>query len=93
MTVTDSYADPVDSQKGASLHEGQRVFERYVLEEMVGRGSMGIVWKAHDQTLDRIVALEFLPDRIHRDSRARDDLKRETRRCVLSILCRAKNCV
>lgn len=82
MTVTDSYTDPVDSQKGASLHEGQRVFERYVLQEMVGRGSMGIVWKAHDQTLDRIVALEFLPDRIYRDARARDDLKRETRRCL-----------
>ena len=82
MTVTDSYTDPVDSQKGASLHEGQRVFERYVLEEMVGRGSMGIVWKAHDKTLDRIVALEFLPDRIYRDARARDDLKRETRRCL-----------
>ncbi|EDY21508.1 serine/threonine protein kinase [Chthoniobacter flavus Ellin428] len=82
MTATDSYPDLVDSQEGVASHEGQRVFERYVLEEMVGRGSMGIVWKAHDQTLDRIVALEFLPDRIYRDAVARDDLKRETRRCL-----------
>ena len=82
MTATDSYADLVDSQEGAAPHEGQRVFERYVLEEMVGRGSMGIVWKAHDKTLDRIVALEFLPDRIYRDAVAREDLKRETRRCL-----------
>src|SRR5947208_2882029 len=82
MTVTDSYADLVDSQEGASLREGQRVFERYVLEEMAGRGSMGVVWKARDKTLDRIVALEFLPDRLYRDAAAREELKRETRRCL-----------
>ncbi|HSI14926.1 MAG TPA: serine/threonine-protein kinase [Chthoniobacter sp.] len=82
MTVTASYPDLVDFPEAASLREGQRVFERYVLEEMTGRGSMGIVWKARDKTLDRMVALEFLPDLIYRDAATRDALKHETRRCL-----------
>lgn len=81
MTATDCCAD-VDLPEDASLREGQRVFERYVLEERVGRGSMGIVWKARDKTLDRFVALEFLPDILYRDAWAREDLKLETRRCL-----------
>lgn len=82
MTATDSYADLLDSPEAASLRGGQRVFERYVLEEMIGHGSMGIVWKARDKTLDRMVALEFLPDLIYRDAATRDALKHETRRCL-----------
>jgi serine/threonine protein kinase len=82
MTATDSYADIVDAPECASLREGKRVFERYVLEEKVGRGSVGVVWKARDKTLDRIVALEFLPDRLYHDAAARDELKRETGRCL-----------
>ena len=82
MTATDNYADIVDAQECTSLREGQRVFERYVLEEMAGHGCMGTVWRARDKTLDRIVALKFLPDRLYRDTAARDELKRETRRCL-----------
>ncbi|MEP6671313.1 MAG: serine/threonine-protein kinase [Chthoniobacter sp.] len=82
MTVTDSYADLGDSPEGAALRAGQRVFERYVLEETAGRGSMGMLWKARDKTLDRSVALEFLPDRLYRDAAVRDALKRETLRCL-----------
>ena len=82
MTATDSYADIADEPEFASLREGKRVFERYVLEERTGRGCLGTVWKARDKTLDRIVALKFLPDRLYRDAAARDELKRETRRCL-----------
>ncbi|MDR3401480.1 MAG: serine/threonine protein kinase [Chthoniobacter sp.] len=82
MTVTDSSADLVDSPEGASFRAGQRVFERYVLEEMAGRGSMGMMWKARDKTLDRLVALEFLPDLLYRNAAVRDELKRETLRCL-----------
>ena len=82
MIATDSYADTAEAPEFTSLREGQRVFERYVLEEMAGRGSIGRVWKARDKTLDRLVALLFLPDRLYRDAALRDELKRETRQCL-----------
>src|SRR6184192_3511930 len=61
---------------------GQKVFGRYTLVKVLGRGGMGIVWLAHDEELERDVALKFLPDLMIQDRALLDQLKRETKRCL-----------
>jgi len=58
--------------------QGQRVFSRYRMEHMLGRGGMGVVWRAFDEKLQRDVALKFMPELVRLDSAAIDELKQET---------------
>jgi serine/threonine protein kinase len=52
---------------------------RYSLEKIIGAGSMGAVWRAHDRQLNRFVACKILSESFHNDRTARERFQREAR--------------
>jgi serine/threonine protein kinase len=64
-----------------------RTLSHFHIEEELGSGSMGVVYRARDEDLGRAVAIKVLPEGLLQDQLARKRLRREAR--ALSALSHA----
>ena len=59
------------------LSPGDLLAGRYRLIDRVGAGGMAVIWRAHDETLERLVAVKVLDLSLSGDARMRDLVRRE----------------
>jgi serine/threonine protein kinase len=62
-----------------ALAVGSRFLDRYQIISVVGRGSMGIVYKARHELMGRLVAIKMLRGQLQKDERSIKRFEREAR--------------
>ena len=67
---------------GSDLSPGALFANRYLIEQILGRGGMGVVYRANDRQLDETVAIKTLPGDVM--SRTPEDLERFKREIRLA---------
>jgi eukaryotic-like serine/threonine-protein kinase len=71
--------DSTPTQPGGGTRAFPRSFSEYELLEEIGQGGMGVVYKARQQGLDRVVALKVIKGGTHIDSTLRERFATEAR--------------
>ncbi len=75
----------IDAQKTSSATDpfvGRTLDDKYLVEEPVGAGGMGAVYRARHLSMDRPVAIKFLHQRLVEDEAARNRFQAEARAAV-----------
>ncbi len=62
-----------------SFSEGELIAGNYRVLSIAGSGGMGVVYRARDQRLDRVVALKFLPAELNSSQKDKERFLREAR--------------